>query len=68
MTVLFLPLISFIKRCMNISLSEVAMNKPTGYRRRQIKEQKDLMLWSQLHPGRRRTASCATRLTIYPLL
>lgn len=31
MTVLFLALISFIKHCMNISLSRVAMDKPTAY-------------------------------------
>lgn len=51
MTVLYLPLISFIKHDMNISLSRVAMNKPTGYgMRRQVGEQKGLTLWSQTTP------------------
>ena len=41
MTVLSLPLISFIKHYMNISRSRAAMNKSTGYgMRRQVGEQK----------------------------
>lgn len=52
MTVLYLPLISCVKHDMNISLSRVAMNKPTGYgMRRQVGEQKGLTPWSQTTPG-----------------
>lgn len=51
MTVLFLPLVSFLKHCMNISLSRMAMNKSVGYgMRRGVKEQKNLMLWPQSTP------------------
>lgn len=45
MIALLLPLISFIKHGMNISLSRVAMNKPTRYGvRGQVQEQEGLTL------------------------
>lgn len=53
MTVLSLPLISFIKHYMNTSQSTVAVNKTTGYgTRRQVENRnKSRTLWSQVTPG-----------------